>query len=91
MRSPDQSGILRTLTKWSGLALRPEEIPGLVHRAFAELRSGRPRPVGLEIPPDVLAASADMEIPGRPGMLRQFLTKGCWSGPARCWAAPAAR
>jgi len=60
---PGQSAILRTLTKWSGLALRPEEIPGLVHRAFAELRSGRPRPVGLEIPPDVLAASADMDIP----------------------------
>lgn len=39
---PGQSAILRTLTKWSGLALRPEEIPGLVHRAFAELRSGRP-------------------------------------------------
>ena len=88
---PDQSGILRTLTKWSGLALRPEEIPGLAHRAFAELRSGRPRPVGLEIPPDVLAASADMEIPGRPDMPRQFLTTRCWRGPARCWPAPAAR
>lgn len=61
---PDQSGILRSLTKWSGLASRPEDIPGLVHRAFAELRSGRPRPVGLEIPPDVLAARADVEIPG---------------------------
>ncbi|QFY14544.1 hypothetical protein GBF35_28390 [Nonomuraea phyllanthi] len=61
---PDQSGILRTLTKWSGMAKRPEDIPGLVHRAFAELRSGRPRPVGLEIPPDVLAARADVQIPG---------------------------
>ncbi|MEV0969972.1 thiamine pyrophosphate-dependent enzyme [Microtetraspora glauca] len=61
---PDQSGILRSLTKWSGLATRPEDIPGMVHRAFAELRSGRPRPVGLEIPPDVLGATADVEIPG---------------------------
>jgi acetolactate synthase-1/2/3 large subunit len=61
---PGQSAILRTLTKWSGLAQRPEQIPGLVRRAFAELRSGRPRPVGLEIPPDVLASSADMDIPG---------------------------
>jgi acetolactate synthase I/II/III large subunit len=64
---PDQSGILRTLTKWSGLARGPAEIPGLVHRAFAELRSGRPRPVGLEIPPDVLAASASMDFPGPAG------------------------
>jgi acetolactate synthase-1/2/3 large subunit len=59
---PGQSEILRTLTKWSGLALRPEEIPPLVHRAFAELRSGRPRPVGLEIPPDVLAGRAEATI-----------------------------
>jgi len=64
---PGQSAILRTLTKWSGLAQRPEQIPGLVRRAFAELRSGRPRPVGLEIPPDVLASSADMDIPGAAG------------------------
>ncbi|MEU6794658.1 thiamine pyrophosphate-dependent enzyme [Nonomuraea wenchangensis] len=61
---PDQSGILRTLTKWNGFAARPEDIPGLVHRAFAEMRSGRPRPVALEIPPDVLAARADVQIPG---------------------------
>ncbi len=61
---PDQSGILRTLTKWSALARSPQEIPGLVHRAFAQLRSGRPRPVSLEVPPDVLAARADVEIPG---------------------------
>jgi len=64
---PGQSEILRTLTKWSGLARGPEQIPGLVHRAFAELRSGPPRPVGLEVPPDVLAASADMAIPGPAG------------------------
>jgi acetolactate synthase-1/2/3 large subunit len=61
---PGQSGILRTLTKWSALARSLREIPGLVHSAFAQLRSGRPRPVSLEIPPDVLAARADVEIPG---------------------------
>jgi acetolactate synthase-1/2/3 large subunit len=47
---PGQSEILRTLTKWSGLAQRPEQIPGLVHRAFAELRSGRPPPVLIDAP-----------------------------------------
>ncbi|MFV3127090.1 thiamine pyrophosphate-binding protein [Niveispirillum sp. KHB5.9] len=55
----DQSGILKSLTKWHGIARTPEEIPALVHQAFVELRSGRPRPVALEFPPDVLQAKVD--------------------------------
>lgn len=55
----DQSGILKSLTKWHGIARRPDDIPALVHQAFVELRSGRPRPVALEFPPDVLQARVD--------------------------------
>lgn len=55
----DQSGILRSLTKWHGIALSPTDIPALVHEAFVQLRSGRPRPVALEMPPDVLQATAE--------------------------------
>ena len=64
----DQSAILGTVTKWHALARRPEDVPGLVHEAFAQLRSGSPRPVGLELPPDVLAARADVTVlpPARP-------------------------
>jgi len=58
----DQSGILRSLTKWHALARTPEDVPGLVHEAFAQLRSGRPRPVALELPPDVLQGPADMDF-----------------------------
>src|SRR5579859_4378542 len=46
---PDQSRILGSLTKWSGLATSPGEIPRLVHEAVRQLRSGRPRPVGVEV------------------------------------------
>lgn len=53
---PEQSGILKSLTKWHGIARTPEEIPGLVNQAFEQLRSGRPRPVAIEVPPDVLQA-----------------------------------
>jgi acetolactate synthase-1/2/3 large subunit len=56
---PDQSGILKSLVKWHALARKPEEIPALVHEAFTQLRSGHPRPVALEIPPDVLQATAE--------------------------------
>lgn len=61
---PDQSGILGHLTKWSGLAQTAEEIPALVAEAFRQLRSGRPRPVALEVPMDVLAATATADIAG---------------------------
>jgi acetolactate synthase-1/2/3 large subunit len=59
---PDQSRILGALTKWSRCATSPAEVPGLVHEAIRQLRSGRPQPVGLEIPPDVLQAKAEMTL-----------------------------
>jgi acetolactate synthase I/II/III large subunit len=55
----DQSAILRSLTKWNGIALKPADIPALVHEAFVRLRSGRPRPVALEVPQDVLQATVE--------------------------------
>lgn len=60
---PDQTGMLTRLTKWTGTARTAREIPALVTRAFQELRGGRPRPVALELPPDVLAEVADAPIP----------------------------
>lgn len=59
---PDQTGMLERVTKWTGTARTAAEVPGLVAEAFRQLRSGRPRPVALEVPPDVLAAFADAEI-----------------------------
>lgn len=53
---PDQSGILKSLTKWHGIARTVEEIPALVNEAFKQLRSGRPRPVAIELPTDLLEA-----------------------------------
>jgi acetolactate synthase I/II/III large subunit len=59
---PDQIGILRKLTKWAERVGTPQAAPGIVARAFQELRSGRPRPVGIEVPPDMLAARAEVEL-----------------------------
>ncbi|HMN81666.1 MAG TPA: thiamine pyrophosphate-binding protein [Burkholderiaceae bacterium] len=59
---PGQSQMLRSLTKWHALARTPQEIPSLVSEAFAQLREGRPRPVALEIPPDVLQAKAEIAL-----------------------------
>ena len=51
---PDQLGVMRTLTKWADRIDSPAEAPFKVAEAFRQLRSGRPRPVGLEVPMDVL-------------------------------------
>jgi acetolactate synthase I/II/III large subunit len=49
-----QEAVLASITKWSGRAHEPNQIPRLVRDAFSTVRSGRPRPVALELPPDVL-------------------------------------
>jgi acetolactate synthase-1/2/3 large subunit len=59
---PDQIGILRKLTKWTERMERPQDGSRLVAQAFRELNSGRPRPVGLELPPDILAAKVETEL-----------------------------
>src|SRR6478752_4169817 len=58
---PDQLGILRTLTKWADRIGKPDDAPRMLGTAFGALQSGRPRPVGIELPPDILAAKAEVE------------------------------
>lgn len=61
----DQLGVLRSLTKWADRAVSVADVPGKIHEAFHQMQTGRPRPVGLEIPMDVLAAegAADPDLP----------------------------
>jgi acetolactate synthase-1/2/3 large subunit len=61
----DQLGMIRSVTKHAARAMSPGEIPGTVHEAFRQMRTGRPRPVEIEIPPDVLHGSGPVE-PGTP-------------------------
>lgn len=51
----DQLDVFKPITKWNHRVTRVEEIPEAVHEAFRHMRTGRPRPVELEIPPDTLA------------------------------------
>ncbi len=59
-----QLQILRQLTKWAERASTPAEAARLTAEAFRQLASGRPRPVGVELPPDVLSARADVNLAG---------------------------
>jgi len=79
----NQLETISSVTKSAERAMRPEEIPAMVRRAFRALRTGRPRPVEIEVPPDVLERVADVtllepedwdrseESPGDPDLLRQ--------------------
>ena len=55
-----------TVTKWTGSALRPDAVPGLVREAFRQVLSGHQRPVAIEIPLDVLKDTAEMPAEGEP-------------------------
>ena len=72
---PNQLEMIGSVTKWAGRAMTPQEIPGLVRQAFEQLQSGRPRPVEIEIPPDVLQKKADVTLlePYQPDRLQPDL------------------
>ncbi len=59
---PNQIQMIQSATKWAACAMKPEDVPGIVNEAFRQLRSGRPRPVEIEIPPDVLQATGDVTL-----------------------------
>lgn len=54
----NQSQLLATVTKRAELVTDPRAIQTAVREAVADCQSGRPRPVGIEVPPDVLSARA---------------------------------
>src|SRR2546427_5426543 len=58
----DQMDTIRPVTKWAARILQPQDVPATVHEAFRQLKTGRPRPVEIEIPPETLAEESDIEL-----------------------------
>ena len=58
----DQLDTIKPVTKWAHRILDPAEIPAAVHEAFHQLKTGRPRPVEIEIPPETLEDVADVDL-----------------------------
>ena len=67
----EQLDVFKHLTKWCGRSDKVNEIPGMVRNAFREMSSGRPRPVEIEIPWDVLPMTDDTDLPEPEGPGRQ--------------------
>jgi acetolactate synthase-1/2/3 large subunit len=59
----DQLDLLRPVTKWAHRVTHPHRIPDLVAQALRTASTGRPGPVYLEIPIDVLFARIDESRP----------------------------
>ena len=57
-----ESASTRPITKWGARARNPAEVPRIVHEAFRRMKTGRPRPVEIDIPHAVLAAEAEVEL-----------------------------
>lgn len=60
---PDQLATLRSLTKWAERIDHPADVGRAVDEAFRQLKTGRPRPVALETPPDIMAMETTAPIP----------------------------
>ncbi|HNP35942.1 MAG TPA: thiamine pyrophosphate-binding protein [Woeseiaceae bacterium] len=58
---PDQLGLIRHLTKWAARIERGSDTPAIMHEAFQQLRSGRPRPVEVEMPMDIMGEKAAID------------------------------
>ena len=59
----DTTGITRPCTKHNYLVKRVEDLPRIVHEAFYVARNGRPGPVVIDLPKDVLQAKGDYTPP----------------------------
>ena len=56
--TPNFSSLLnfQHVTKWCEQVILPESVPDAMRRAFTQVKNGRPRPVLVEIPVDVMRA-----------------------------------
>lgn len=56
---PSQRNMVAGVAAFSHTLLRPEQLPQVIARAFAIFRGGRPRPVHIEIPIDVITMQVE--------------------------------
>ena len=58
----DQPGAVRSVTKWHRQASRPREVPDAVFEASRQMRTGRPRPVLIEMPPEAGVEQEEVQL-----------------------------
>ena len=58
----DQPSVVRPITKWRTRVLTPADVPHAVNEAFRQMRTGCPRPVMIELPPEVAVERQDIVL-----------------------------
>ena len=58
----DIAAIAKPVTKWSTTVLEPAQVPRVFQQAFHLMRSGRPGPVLIDLPFDVMMAEIEFDI-----------------------------
>ena len=58
----DQLETIKPVTKFQKRLLRPHEIPSGVSEAFSHLKNGRPRRVEIEMPPETMVESEEVQL-----------------------------
>jgi thiamine pyrophosphate-dependent acetolactate synthase large subunit-like protein len=94
----DTRAVLAPLTKWNAVVHDARRLPELVRTAFREALTGRPGPVHLDIPQDVLAQvvtwrADEFALP--PARYRSSSgprrPPPRWQAPRRCCSRPGGR
>jgi thiamine pyrophosphate-dependent acetolactate synthase large subunit-like protein len=62
----NQLALMEALTGWTRAVKHVEEIPDALRDAFRSMHLGRPRGAYLQVPFDILATQAEVEIPTEP-------------------------
>ena len=58
----DQLDAIAPVTKWRRRVLEVADVARAAHEAVEQLRTGRPRPVHLEMPPDTMESEGEVEL-----------------------------
>ncbi|MDH5171453.1 MAG: thiamine pyrophosphate-binding protein [Gammaproteobacteria bacterium] len=58
----DQLGMIRHITKWAARIDHPSHAPDTIREAFRQLTTGSPRPVEVEMPMDIMALEAKVDL-----------------------------
>ena len=72
----DQLDCIAPVTKWRRRVLEVADVPGAVHEAVRQLRTGRPRPVEIEMPPDTMESEGEVTLLERAARERPAPSRG---------------
>ena len=61
LQEMNQADMIKPISKWAGRCHDPKRIPEYLNLAFRQAVSGRPGPVFLELPPDVLNVRVELD------------------------------